>query len=81
VRFVKLLLSPGPDFIKFRVESSDFRIQVDKTQAGGHDQLLSPCTDIILDKPAFMNTQAEGCPVDGSFSRYKGSRLDVSMMR
>jgi hypothetical protein len=38
---VKLLLSPGADFIKFRVEPSDFGIQFDETQAGGHHQLLS----------------------------------------
>jgi hypothetical protein len=50
---VKLLLSPGADFIKLRVEPSDFGIQFDETQAGGHHQLLSLYASIILEGAGF----------------------------
>src|ERR1017187_3966783 len=59
LRPVKLLLSPGADFIKFRVEPSDFGIQFDETQAGGRNQLLGSDASVTL-ASAFFHAHAGG---------------------
>ena len=43
-RSVKLLLGPGANLFQFRVQSSDFRVEFDKIQAGTRDQAPSLST-------------------------------------
>jgi len=51
VRFVKLLLGPGTDFVQFRVESSDLGIQFNESQTRIADQLFSFHSSIIMAAP------------------------------